>query len=172
MQTPSVIKAIEKNISDGECAVVQLVNTLEAQTGRALAKREKGESLNDLDLTPRETLMNYLEHSFPVQQYEEYTDDKGNTRSRPVVDSAGNPVLNREAVAMRDALLRRLGMIRVPDGGLDMIIRHFGIEKVAEATGRSQRVVDKTGRTRQHPAGCRAVEQDKGPRGYCPLYGG
>ena len=34
-------------------------------------------------------------------------------------------------------------MIRVPDGGLDMIIRHFGIEKVAEATGRSQRVVDK-----------------------------
>ena len=116
--------------------------------------------------------MNYLEHSFPVQQYEEYTDDKGNTRSRPVVDSAGNPVLNREAVAMRDALLRRLGMIRVPDGGLDMIIRHFGIEKVAEATGRSQRVVDKTGRTRQHPAGCRAVEQDKGPRGYCPLYGG
>ena len=25
-----------------------------------------------------------------------------------------------------------------------MIVRHFGIEKVAEATGRSQRVVDKT----------------------------
>ena len=77
-----------------------------------------GRTLNDLDLTPREGLMNYLEHSFPVQQYEEYTDDNGNIRSRPVLDSNGNPVINREAVAMRDALLRRLGMMRVPDAGL------------------------------------------------------
>ena len=144
MQTPTVIKAIEKNLADGDAAVVQLVNTNEAQTDRAMARREEGERLEDLDLTPREGLMNYLEHSFPVQQYEEYTDDNGNIRSRPVLDSKGNPVINREAVAMRDALLRRLGMLKVPDAPLDMIIRHFGIEKAAEATGRSKRLVDKT----------------------------
>ena len=144
MQTPTVIKAIEKNLADGHAAVVQLVNTNEAQTDRAMAKREEGERLEDLDLTPREGLMNYLEHSFPVQQYEEYTDDNGNIRSRPVLDSNGNPVINREAVAMRDALLRKLGMLKVPDAPLDMIVRHFGIEKAAEATGRSKRLVDKT----------------------------
>jgi hypothetical protein len=144
MQTPTVIKAIEKNLADGDAAVVQLVNTNEAQTDRAMARREEGERLEDLDLTPREGLMNYLEHSFPVQQYEEYTDDNGNIRSRPVLDSKGNPVINREAVAMRDALLRRLGMLKVPDAPLDMIIHHFGIEKATEATGRSKRLVDKT----------------------------
>lgn|GEM_PF-140677 len=143
MQTPTVIKAIEKNLADGDAAVVQLVNTNEAQTDRAMAKREEGERLEDLDLTPREGLMNYLENSFPVQQYEEYTDDNGNVRSRPVLDSKGNPVVNREAVAMRDALLRKLGMLKVPDAPLDMIVRHFGIEKAAEATGRSKRLVDK-----------------------------
>jgi hypothetical protein len=144
MQTPTVIKAIEKNLADGDAAVVQLVNTNEAQTDRAMAKREEGERLEDLDLTPREGLMNYLEHSFPIQQYEEYTDDNGNIRSRPVMDSKGNPVINRDAVAMRDALLRRLGMLKVPDASLDMIIRHFGIDRAAEATGRSKRLVDKT----------------------------
>jgi hypothetical protein len=144
MQTPTVIKAIEKNLADGDAAVVQLVNTNEAQTDRAMAKREEGERLEDLDLTPREGLMNYLENSFPIQQYEEYTDDNGNIRSRLVLDSSGNPVINREAVAMRDALLRRLGMLKVPDASLDMIIRHFGIDRAAEATGRSKRLVDKT----------------------------
>lgn len=143
MQTPTVIKAIEKNLADGDAAVVQLVNTNEAQTDRAMAKREEGERLEDLDLTPREGLMNYLENSFPVQQYEEYTDDNGNVRSRPVLDSKGDPVINREAVAMRDALLKKLGMLKVPDAPLDMIVRHFGIEKAAEATGRSKRLVDK-----------------------------
>jgi predicted RNA methylase len=143
MQMPSVVKAVEKDLAEGRVAVLQLVNTNEASQTRALAKIESEEELEDLDLTPRDQLLQLVEKVFPVQQYEEYLDSDGNIRSRPVFDSQGNPVLNPEAVAERDALLDRLGAIRVPDGPLEIILNKFGTDNVAEVTGRSKRVVRK-----------------------------
>ena len=116
MQMPSVLTSIESDLKNGHSAVIQLVNTNEAAQDRAIAKLEEGEEMEDLDLTPREDLMQYVEHYFPVQQFEEYTDDNDNIKSRPVVDSAGNPVINPGMVKKRDELLDRLGSIRVPDG--------------------------------------------------------
>jgi hypothetical protein len=78
-----------------------------------------------------------------VQQFENYVDDSGNLRSRPVVDSKGNPILNRQAVAARDRLLDELGSLKVPEGPLEILLNHFGADKVAEVTGRGQRVVRK-----------------------------
>lgn len=144
MQTASVITAIEKDLKEGRAAVVQLVNTNEAALSRALSRIEEAEEIEDLDLTPREQLMEYIRHSFPVQQYEEYVDEDGNTKSRPVVDSQGNPVENTEAVAMREALLDRLGSLKVPDGPLELLFNHFGQDKIAEVTGRTKRVVTVT----------------------------
>ncbi len=151
MQMPSVIRGVEADVKAGRQAVLQLVNTMEAAQERALEKaRKSGEGeLEDLDMTPRDQLMQLVEKSFPVQQMESYVDDNGNLRSRPAVDSKGNPILNREAVAARDRLLDELGSIRVPDGPLEMLLNHFGTDKVAEVTGRGQRVVrkpDETGR--------------------------
>ena len=123
--------------------MIQLVNTNEAAQDRAIAKLEEGEEMEDLDLTPREDLMQYVEHYFPVQQFEEYTDDNDNIKSRPVVDSAGNPVINPGMVKKRDELLDRLGSIRVPDGPLEMLLNHFGTEAVAEITGRGRRIIYK-----------------------------
>lgn len=138
MQMPSVISSIKQDVKDGKAVVLQITNTDEASTNRALANAE---SLEDVDITPRDQLMQMIENSFPVQQYEQYEDEDGNVRSRPVVDSNGNPVVNREAVAKREALLDKLGSIRVPDAPLDQILNVFGIENVAEVTGRSKRVV-------------------------------
>ena len=42
--------------------------------------------------------MQYIEHAFPTTQYETYVDENGNEHSRPVMDSQGNLVENREAV--------------------------------------------------------------------------
>ena len=141
MQMPSVIKQVKEDIAAGNAVVLQLVNTNEAAMNRQLSRMEEGDILEDLDLTPREMLMQYIDNSFPTIQYEEYTDDNGNEQSRPVTDSAGNPVHNAEAVAMKDALLDKLGAMKVPEGPLEMLLNTFGPENVAEITGRSKRIV-------------------------------
>lgn len=143
MQMPAVLEQMEKDVAAGKALVLQLVNTNEAAQERALAKKkEEGEeSLEDLDLTPRDQLMQMVEKSFPVVQMETFTDMEGKKQSRVVEDSEGNPVLNKKAVAMRDKLLEDLKNIKVPDGPLEMVLNHFGPDMVAEVTGRSRRVV-------------------------------
>lgn len=142
MSMPSVIADIRKELEAGHSAVLQIVNTNEAETDRQLADAKKnGRDLEELDLTPRGTLLGYLQNSFPVQAFEEYEDDYGKTRSRPVVDSEGRAVIDREAVRMRDALIERVNQMSVPDGPLEMLFDAFGTENVAEVTGRSRRVV-------------------------------
>lgn len=145
MQMPSVIRGIEGDLKEGRQAVLQLVNTNEASQERAIsrARAEEGGDLEDLDMTPRDQLMQMIDKSFPTAQRETYVDENGNERTRDVLDSAGNIVHNPEALAMKDELLSKLGSIRVPDGPLEMLINHFGTDKVAEITGRKQRVVRK-----------------------------
>lgn len=143
MQMPTVLAKVRDSINKGRSVILQLVNTNEASQERALARAaEEGESgLQDVDMTPRDALMQFIERSFPTTEYETYFDDHGNEQSRPVLDSAGNPVRNAEAVAMRDALLDQLGSIRVPDGPLEILLNELGPDKVAEVTGRKRRVV-------------------------------
>lgn len=144
LQMPSAIADMKRALADGHAVVVQLVNTNEAIQARQLQAREQSEeedSLDDLDLTPRQNLMQYVQHAFPVQQYEEYRDEDGKKRSRPVVDSQGNPVLNARAIEMREELLREIGSVKVPDGPLEFILNTFGPDAVAEITGRTQRIV-------------------------------
>ena len=145
MQTPSVIRAIEQDLKDGHSAIIQLTNTMEAAQERAFARMEAQDDLEDFDLTPRDTLIDYVRKVFPVEQYEEHIDENGNLKVRPALDSNGNPILNREAVAARDKLIRDLEDIQVPDSPIDMIISHFGPELVAEVTSRKRRVISKVG---------------------------
>jgi hypothetical protein len=141
MQTPAVVNSIEKDLKNGHAVVIQIVNTNEAATGRALAKLEEEDCLEDLDLTPKEMIMDYVRNSFPVAQYEESLDDDGNIIYVAVLDSAGNPVENADAVAKREELLDKLGSIRGIDGPMEILLDHFGTDKVAEITGRTRRVV-------------------------------
>ncbi len=147
MQVPSVIKDMEKQLADGNSCVVQLVSTNEAADKKEFARlKEAGLDLEDFDTTPKQMLMNYIEHCFPVQQYEEYRDDDGNKRSKPVFDSKGKPVINREAARQKEELLDKLGSIKVLSSPIDLIIDHFGADMVAENTGRSRRVEEKNGK--------------------------
>jgi hypothetical protein len=141
LQMPSVLEKIQNEMDNGNSIVIQLVNTNEASLNRAIAKLDEEDTLEDLDLTPRDQLAQYITNSFPVNQFEQYEDEDGNVRSRPVVDSMGNPVINQEALAIREQLLNDIGSIRVPDGPLEMVLNEFGVKNVAEVTGRTQRVV-------------------------------
>lgn len=142
MSMPSVIADMRRELDAGHSCVLQIVNTNEAQQNKQLAEaKANSESLDNLDLTPREALLGYLMNSFPIQMFEEYTDEDGNLRSRPVIDSAGNPVQSKEAIRQRDALVTEVNQMSIPDGPLEMLFDAFGADMVAENTGRSRRVV-------------------------------
>jgi hypothetical protein len=102
------------------------------------------EEWNDIrvDITPREYVLDYLAHSFPVQLYEPFTDSEGNLSSRSVVRD-GQPVECREAARRRDALIEKLASLPPVPGALDQIVQRFGTDLVAEVTGRSRRIVRK-----------------------------
>ncbi len=145
MKCPSLIRAIEADLDAGRSVVVQLVSTGEALMERRIVEIPASE-LDDLhvDLTPRETVIEFLAHAFPVQLQEPFTDEDGNVLSRPVVDDDGHPVLCQEAVARRDALIEKLAALPPVPSALDQLVHHFGHDAVAEVTGRSRRVVKVT----------------------------
>ena len=142
MKCPSTIRAIEADLAAGRSAVVQLVSTGEALMERRIADVPASEwdDLN-IDLTPRDAILSYLMHAFPVQLQEPFTDDGGNLLSRPARDGDGNPVICKEAEDRRDALIEKLAALPPVPTALDQIVQHFGHEAVAEVTGRSRRVL-------------------------------
>ena len=144
MKVVTLIKSVERDIADGHAPVIQLVSTGEAVMERKLADIP-AEEWHDLtiDLSPREVVGSYLQHSFPTQLFESYTDDEGNLRSRPAFDAEGNPIQCKAALAARDRMIEQLATLDPVPGALDQIIQHFGTDKVAEVTGRSRRIVRK-----------------------------
>ncbi|MBN9043160.1 MAG: methylase [Rhizobiales bacterium 62-47] len=147
MKTPTLIRSITRDLEERHSAVIQIVSTGEALMERRLAELPT-EEWNDVrvDITPREYVLDYLAHSFPVQLYERFTDSSGNLSSRPVYRD-GHPVESREAVARRDELIAKLASLPPVPGALDQIIQHFGADVVAEVTGRSRRIVRKRSAT-------------------------
>ncbi|WP_439364216.1 strawberry notch-like NTP hydrolase domain-containing protein [Bradyrhizobium sp. DASA03005] len=141
MKTPSLIRSIDRDLDAGHAAIIQIVSTGEALMERRLAAiptEEWGDV--QVDITPREYVLDYLAHSFPVQLYEPFTDSEGNLCSRPVYRD-GQPVESREAVARRGRLIEKLASLPPVPGALDQIVQRFGTDMVAEVTGRSRRVV-------------------------------
>lgn len=139
---PSVLTAMDADLARGDAIVVQLTNTNAAGLERKLASMEEGEELEDLSLTPLETLITYVEKAFPTAQIVEETDDNGNLHKVPLV-VGGVAIENPEAVALKNRLLDHLSSLytSVPASPLEMLLDHVGPEQVAEVTGRDQRLV-------------------------------
>ena len=146
MKCPTLIAALKRDLDEGHAAVVQIVSTNEALLDRRLAAIPASE-WSDLsyDITPREYCLDYLKNSFPTQLFELYSDEDGNLHSRPAYDEAGNPVISREAVERRDRMIEHLASLPPVQGALDQILHRFGIDLVAEVTGRSRRIVCRAG---------------------------
>lgn len=134
---PTILEMTEKAMDNDQAVVISLIGTGEAQAERELDKAAADEDY-DIDFSPREILTSYIERYYPVQQFEEYTDDSGNVRSRPVIRD-GKPVENPEAVARRDALMKEVTEnLTLPDSPLQAIVNAFGRSRVAELTGRKE----------------------------------
>ena len=142
MKLPSLLPAMASSLDEGNAVVVQLVSTAEAMLDRRLADLtpDEREAL-EIDLSPREFVIDYLARSFPVRLMQVYTDENGNARSEPMFDAEGNPVLSRSAMAARDAMVEQLCALPPIATALDAIIERFGVDAVAEVTGRSRRLI-------------------------------
>jgi predicted RNA methylase len=141
MKVPTLIRAIDHDLAAGHAAVVQIVSTGEALVERRLAEiptEEWGDV--QVDITPREYVLDYLFHSFPTQLFELFTDADGNLSSRPVFRD-GQPVQCREAVGRRGRMIEHLAALPPVHGALDQIVQRFGTDVVAEITGRARRIV-------------------------------
>ena len=161
MSMPSVIADMRKQLAAGKSCVLQIVNTNQAEADRQIASiKAEGGELDEMDLTPRGTLIDYLMKCYPVTQFEEYTDDDGNTQSRPVTNSKGEPVIDKAAERKRDALIAEIDQMSIPDGPLEMLFNAFGTDEVSEITGRTRRVVPK----RQADGSIARVEEKRTPK--------
>ena len=142
MKLPSLIPAIEADVAAGQAVVVQLVSTAEAMLDRRLAGLgpEEREAL-EIDLSPREYVIDYLMAAFPTRQMRVFTDAEGNRRSEPMSDDEGQPVHSRAALRARDELVEQLCALPPIGTALDTLIERFGTEAVAEVTGRTRRLV-------------------------------
>lgn len=147
MKLPTLLRAIEADLADGNAVVIQLVSTAEAMLGRRLAELSPDERANlDIDLSPREYVVDYLVNAFPTRAMEIYTDDEGFKRSRPAFDADGNPLISAEAENARTDMIEELCALPAVSAALDELVRHFGTDEVAEVTGRTKRLItDKNG---------------------------
>ncbi len=143
MKVPTLIGAMERDLAAGATCIVQLVSTGEALLDRRLAEIPAGEWADvQVDITPREYVLDYLAHGFPTQLFEVFTDSEGNLLSRPVFRE-GQPVRSREAVERRDRMIEHLAALPAVQGALNQVVQRFGTDQVAKVTGRSRRVVRK-----------------------------
>ena len=142
MKLPTVIAAVEAHLADDKSVVLQLVTTAESILDRRLGELSPDERADlDIDLSPREYVIDYLERAFPTRQMIIFTDDTGTARSMPMVDKDGHPVINPEAEAARSALIEHLCGLPAIASSLDAILERFGHDNVAEITGRTKRLV-------------------------------
>jgi RNA polymerase sigma factor (sigma-70 family) len=148
LQLPALLEDMDQQLAAGNSAVLQLVNTGEAVEKRALAKaRTEAEGdeipMEDLDLSPRQILLDFLDKSFPTDLYEEVQDPDNPERTvwNKVLNSEGQPVQSPAAVAEKERLMDEVALIDMPESPLNQIINRFGPDSVAEVTGRTQRVV-------------------------------
>lgn len=146
LSMPSVIESAKADLERGESVLFQLTNTGKAQQDREVARGERENlQLEDLDFSPKQSMVDMVKELYPIFLYEPYTDDNGNEQTRLVTQPDANgdpqPVVNQEALANRDALIKNIEGVRVLDNPLDMIIDAFGVENVAEVTGRNARYV-------------------------------
>lgn len=141
MQMPSVLAKAREMWDAGYSPVFQLVSTNEATQKKALdkARKEGSFDVENLDLSPREILIGFVEQSFPTALYVEEQTDGGKTRWVPQPDGHGGYVKDPAAVERKERLLGRLRRMKIGESPLDMILNEFGHENVAEITGRKSR---------------------------------
>lgn len=147
LKVPTLIKLVGEKLAEDKSVVISVVGTGEANAKREEARvKEEGLSFDDMDFTPRQIVLNYLQKFFPVKAYEQYEDENGKVRTRVAKHADGTVVESEEAKQLRDqteSIIEKMmsGDFSLPDNPIDQILRTFGTDQVAELTKRNKQYV-------------------------------
>lgn len=160
LTAPAVIQQIEADISAGMAPVIQITSTNEAILERRL--RQAGDvSVEDLDFTPKEYVLDYLDRAFPTIMYQPITNDDGEPAgAEPMIDENGNYVICPDALRAKQQLIEHLVLMPECLGALDQLVTHFGTTRLAECTGRTKRIISVDGRRTVDHRGANANQHD------------
>lgn len=162
-QAESMIKDADSQLESGNSVVISLYNTNESQTDRKVNEAiANGDDIDAIEFSPKDSMKTMLENNFPIIQYEEYTDENGTKGTRQVKDSAGNPLINKENKDTQMDLIEKIADLRIPENPIDRIVNHFGVDNIAEITGRKNRlIINESGHREYKPRGSKDVPQKK-----------
>lgn len=142
-KVPTLIREIEDALGRRESIVVSITGTGESQTKKQIERAaDQDEAIDNLDFSPRETLTRLVATCFPTACFQERTNPySGTIEYVPVLDAEGNQVESRAALQLRSELMDKLSILEVPEHPLDQLVNYFGVENVAEMTGRKKRLI-------------------------------
>ena len=142
-KVPTLIREIEGALSRRESIVVSITGTGESQTKKQIERAaDEDEAIDSLDFSPRETLTRLVANCFPTACFQERSNPyNGTIEYIPLVDANGAQVESRAALQLRAELLDKLSVLEVPEHPLDQLVNYFGVENVAEMTGRKKRLI-------------------------------
>ncbi len=164
LKMPTLLREVAQARQDNKSVVISLMGTGAAQAERELNRvRQEEGSVDDVDFSAADTLIKLIEKSFPTVQYVDSVDDNGNPTKVMLLDADGRPVESKEALELKNALLEKLQGLRFPEHPIDQIISHFGVDNVAELTGRKNQFLTdpKTGKKEVHRRKKEGVPLDK-----------
>ncbi|MBL0239520.1 MAG: strawberry notch family protein [Chloracidobacterium sp.] len=142
-KVPTLIREIEDALGRKESIVVSITGTGESQTKKQIERAaDQDEAIDSLDFSPRETLTRLVANCFPTACFQERTNPySGTIEYVPIVDANGDQVASRAAMQLRAELLDKLSILEVPEHPLDQLVNYFGVENIAEMTGRKKRLI-------------------------------
>lgn len=151
-KVPTLIREIEDALARKESIVVSITGTGESQTKKQIERvADQDEAIDSLDFSPRETLTRLVTQCFPTACFQERSNPySGTIEYIPVLDADGNQIESRAALQLRSELLDKLSVLEVPEHPLDQLVNYFGVENVAEMTGRKKRLIRTTSGTLEY----------------------
>lgn len=151
-KVPTLIREIEGALGRKESIVVSITGTGESHTKKQIERAaDQDEAIDSLDFSPRETLTRLVANCFPTGCFQERTNPySGTIEYIPVLDPDGNQVQSRAAMQLRAELMDKLSILEVPEHPLDQLVNYFGVENVAEMTGRKKRLIRTTSGTLEY----------------------
>jgi hypothetical protein len=147
---PTCIELANQALEENKSVVITLVNTNEAAQNREKNKArnrddEDEEEEQEYDFGPKEMITSLVKEHYPIQQFRDDVDANGRPVKVPVFETDPKtgreiPVVNPEAVAARDELLKEIEQnLYLPENPLDILINGLGgPSEVAELTGRKE----------------------------------
>lgn len=135
-KSDALIESMERDIREGRAPVVQIASTHESSLQRKLQRHYEIEGAGwplgkDFDTSPKENILALVKEAFPIHQL--------GKDGKPKLDSQGRRLIRRASYIEQQAAIEELRKNLLPDTLLDKLIWHFG-ERIAEVTGRSQRI--------------------------------